>query len=82
MSGNHLNQSQLARRWHISIRTLEAWRWRDQGPNYLKIRGRVLYRLEDVEAFEAASVHRTSTAPQCAASIGPLVAIAQDRSHV
>ena len=55
----HLNQNQLAKRWHISIRTLEAWRWRDEGPAYLKIRGRVLYRLDDVEAFEKVSRHET-----------------------
>ena len=48
----HLNQIELSRRWRISSRTLERWRWRRQGPRYLKIGGRVVYRLEDVEAFE------------------------------
>jgi hypothetical protein len=50
----HLNQIDLSRRWSISPRTLERWRWLHQGPQYLKIGGRVVYRLEDVEAFEAA----------------------------
>jgi hypothetical protein len=49
----HLNQEQLARRWSLSGRTLERWRWLNQGPGYLKIGGRVVYRLEDVESFEA-----------------------------
>jgi hypothetical protein len=49
----HLTQVELAQRWRISPRTLERWRWLDQGPRYLKIGGRVVYRLEDVEAFEA-----------------------------
>jgi hypothetical protein len=49
----HLNQEQLSRRWNISPRTLERWRWRKQGPKYLKIGGRVLYRTEDIEAYEA-----------------------------
>jgi hypothetical protein len=49
----HLNQIDLARRWRISPRTLERWRWLQQGPAYLKIGGRVAYRIEDVEAYEA-----------------------------
>ncbi|MDX9859294.1 MAG: helix-turn-helix domain-containing protein [Rhodospirillales bacterium] len=53
MAITHLNQIELARRWRISPRTLERWRWLGQGPRYLKIGGRVVYRLEDVEAFEA-----------------------------
>jgi len=50
----HLNQVQLARRWSLSPRTLERWRWLKEGPQYLKIGGRVVYRLEDVETFERA----------------------------
>lgn len=53
MSVRHLNQTDLARRWRISPRTLERWRWLAQGPAFLKIGGRVAYRIEDVEAFEA-----------------------------
>ena len=48
----HLNQELLARRWSISPRTLERWRWLREGPPYLKIGGRVVDRLEDIEAFE------------------------------
>ena len=57
----HLNQIDLSRRWSISPRTLERWRWLKAGPRYLKIGGRVVYRLEDVEAFETA---QTKNAPQ------------------
>ena len=49
---NHLNQVQLSRRWSLSPRTLERWRWERKGPRHLKVGGRVRYRLEDVEAFE------------------------------
>jgi hypothetical protein len=52
----HLNQIELSRRWCISPRTLERWRWLKAGPRYLKIGGRVVYRLEDVEAFETAQI--------------------------
>ena len=55
---NHLNQVHLARRWNLSPRTLERWRWLNQGPRYLKIGGRVFYRLEDVEAFENEVAHQ------------------------
>lgn len=50
----HLHQLELARRWCVSPRTLERWRWLKQGPRFLKIGGRVVYRLEDIEAFEKA----------------------------
>lgn len=61
MDLRHLNQVQLARRWNISPRTLERWRWLGQGPQHLKIGGRCVYRLDDIEAYEAQRV-RTSTA--------------------
>jgi hypothetical protein len=56
----HLNQVDLARRWNLSPRTLERWRWLKQGPGYLKIGGRVVYRLEDIEGFEAEQVRTAS----------------------
>lgn len=52
MSACHLNQAQLAARWGVSPRTLERWRWRGQGPRFLKLGGRVAYRLSDIELFE------------------------------
>jgi predicted site-specific integrase-resolvase len=60
MTVNHLSQIELARRWRISPRTLERWRWLGQGPRYIKIGGRVVYRAEEVETFEAQQT-RTST---------------------
>jgi len=59
----HLNQVQLSRRWSISPRTLERWRWLNQGPQYLKIGGRVVYRLDDIEAFEIIRSHATNANP-------------------
>jgi len=49
----HLNQIELSRRWNLSARTLERWRWLGQGPQFLKIGGRICYRVDDIEAFEA-----------------------------
>ena len=61
MRKTHFNQVELAERWKISPRTLERWRWTGDGPTYLKIGGRVVYSLEDIEAFEAGQ-RRASTA--------------------
>jgi hypothetical protein len=60
MEIRHLNQIQLARRWGVSERTLERWRWLKQGPGYIKIGGRVVYTLDDVETFEAARRQKPS----------------------
>jgi hypothetical protein len=57
MATRHLTQSEVARRWRMSPRTLERWRWLGQGPVYLKLGGRVAYRLEDIEAYERAQAH-------------------------
>ncbi|MGE0424959.1 MAG: helix-turn-helix transcriptional regulator [Reyranellaceae bacterium] len=60
----HLNQVELARRWSLSHRTLERWRWEGRGPRYLKVGGRVVYRLEDIEAYEATRSRQPEVAPQ------------------
>ena len=55
----HLGQKELAERWRMSEATLERWRSDRIGPVFLKIQGRVLYRLIDIEAFEVASLKGT-----------------------
>jgi hypothetical protein len=49
---NHINQKQLADRWGLSERTLEPWQAIGWGPLFLKIGGRVVYRVEDILAYE------------------------------
>jgi hypothetical protein len=63
----HLGQAELARRWNMSPRTLERWRWLKTGPRYLKIGGRVVYRLEDIEAYEAERMREHAPSPLHAA---------------
>jgi hypothetical protein len=53
----HLTSLDLARRWRMSTRTLERWRWRKHGPAFLRLGKVVVYRIEDVEAFEATQRH-------------------------
>ncbi|KQZ33482.1 hypothetical protein ASD50_01305 [Mesorhizobium sp. Root552] len=52
MAPVYLHQYELATRWRMSPRTLERWRWRKQGPSYIKLGGKVVYALQDVEAYE------------------------------
>lgn len=68
MSVTHLNQVELAARWKISPRTLERWRWTGEGPAFIKIGGRVVYRLEEVEAYENTR-HCSSTADKPAVKL-------------
>lgn len=46
----------LAARWHCSTSRLQYWRSTDQGLPYLKMLGRVLYRIEDIQAYEQHSM--------------------------
>lgn len=51
----YLTPSELSKRWAGAVTpgTLAAWRSRRQGPSFVKFGGRILYRLDDVECFEA-----------------------------
>jgi len=61
MTVKHLNQQQLAQRWDRSEASLERWRSEGIGPVFMKLQGRILYRLEDIEAFEAASLRQSTS---------------------
>lgn len=66
----HLNQLELAVRWRISHRTLERWRLTGEGPKFLKVGGRVVYRLSDVEEYEQSIVRSSTSDPGQAAQAG------------
>lgn len=57
----HLTQNELATRWRLSPRTLERWRSKGTGPEFLKLGSRCVYRLADIETFEAE--HRSDVVP-------------------
>jgi hypothetical protein len=48
----------LADRWVCSVARLQRWRTVGEGPQYLKIVRKVLYRVKDIEADEEASLVR------------------------
>jgi predicted site-specific integrase-resolvase len=55
----HLNTRDLANRWRVSDATLRNWRWAGRGPCWMKLEGRAIYRLADVESYEAAHLQST-----------------------
>ena len=61
MAIQHINQQALAKRWQVSETTLERWRSLGIGPTYLKLQGRVVYREQDLEVYEAQSLHRSTS---------------------
>ncbi len=52
--GEFLTPDDLATRWGGVIHkgTLANWRSKGTGPQYIKLNGRVLYRVSDIEAWE------------------------------
>lgn len=51
----YLTTEELARRWRIHPKTLSNWRVKKVGPPWVKLngpRGKVLYSIADVVAFE------------------------------
>lgn len=56
VNSHHLTPADLAQRWGMSIGTLANDRSAGRGPAYVKLGGRVVYRLVDIEAYEAARV--------------------------
>jgi hypothetical protein len=55
---NILTEALLAGRWGKSVRTLQRLRVAGEGPPWFAIGRSIFYRLNDILAFEAASLHR------------------------
>jgi hypothetical protein len=53
-----LTEKMLADRWMYSVARLQRWRSVGEGPPYLKIVGKVLYRVKEIEAYEEACLIR------------------------
>ena len=58
MDTPYLDESEFSERYHVSRRTAQRWRSTGDGPPFVRIGPRrVLYRLEDCEAWAAAQTH-------------------------
>jgi hypothetical protein len=51
--GRLISEAELATRYGRSVRTLQRWRRAHTSPAWMRIGGRIFYRLDDVSAFEA-----------------------------
>lgn len=47
-----LDESEVAARWGIAVKTLRRWRQEHVGPVFLKLGSRVTYLVADIEAYE------------------------------
>ncbi len=47
-----ISEKLLAERWFCSVSRIQRWRYQKIGPPYIKMMGRVLYRVSDIEAYE------------------------------
>lgn len=51
----YITTRELAKRWVRSPRTIEGWRAKKTGPDYLDLNGKILYDLDEIIKFENAS---------------------------
>lgn len=49
------NDKQAARRLGIAVQTLRNWRSMRKGPAYIRLGRRIIYRDQDLDAFEDAN---------------------------
>jgi excisionase family DNA binding protein len=58
-----LTEQGVAKLLQVTVKTLQAWRVRGGGPPFVKVGRCVRYRLEDVEAYVAASTRMSTSDP-------------------
>jgi predicted DNA-binding transcriptional regulator AlpA len=58
-----LSEKSLARKWGISHKTLQRWRWLKTGPAYIKIGGRIRYSTDSIKEYEDSNLHQAPTTP-------------------
>lgn len=56
-----VTQRDLASRWHISAKKLEADRLKGTGCPFIKIGSAVRYRISDILAYEDANLRRSTS---------------------
>lgn len=45
-------ETELARRWNVSIKTLQRWRSEERGPPYIKLSKAVRYPVDEIVTYE------------------------------
>lgn len=59
--GRVYTEKELAAMWGLKPNTLQKWRCRGVGPNYVKRVGRIFYREIDLYEYETRQEVRTDT---------------------
>jgi len=59
----HFNEQQLAERWGISVKKLQADRLKGGGIPFIRIGRAVRYRFADIAAWEERNLYASTTAP-------------------
>lgn len=54
-----LNELELATHLGVSRKTLQKWRSLGLGPTYLKLGAKVVYRIEDIDAYVQRSLRKS-----------------------
>ena len=47
-------ETELARRWNVSIKTLQRWRSEERGPPYIKLSKAIRYPVDEIVTYEQA----------------------------
>lgn len=58
----HLNEQELATRWRISVKKLQADRLKGGGIPFIRLGRAIRYRYADVVAWEERNLHTSTTA--------------------
>lgn len=53
---DYLTERELSALWDVKMNTLQKWRSLGLGPVYIKRVGRIVYRKDDIAAFERKNV--------------------------
>jgi predicted DNA-binding transcriptional regulator AlpA len=56
-----LSESELAKHWGVSPKTLQRWRSEGRGPRYLKLSKRVVYPMVEIRAFESNALYASTS---------------------
>lgn len=62
---NALTETQLAQRWNIAKKTLQAWRLRGGGPKFVRIGTAIRYLTPDVIEYETKNTYDSTSSADC-----------------
>lgn len=51
MDKKYFTEKEVSELSSYTLSTLQHWRWKGEGPKFIKIKNRVLYPISEVESF-------------------------------